>query len=205
MGLETALPAYLNTLNSLWPLGGDQRSTTDDHLRYFKRSIMTQFAGLSGTFTAASSITATVGRWNDVFTNAMMKNADNTLSVGVTIHNARLLSYTETFIDKGTVSNSASVTLDFSSANNYAMVAGTATLTMTFTNWASSGVMCTIYLEVTQDGTGGRDLTWPATVKWPGGVKPPISQSAGTVSSFVFKTRDGGTTVKGYQVGFNES
>ncbi len=204
-GLESTLPAYLSTLNAAWPLGTDKRATADDHLQYFKRAVQTQFAGLAGTFTAANSITATVGRWNDVFTNAVLLNADTTFSAGATIVNTTFQSYREKFVDKGTVSTSASVTLDFSAANNYALTVGKATLTMTFSGWATSGFLCTLSLEVTQDSTGSRDLIWPSSVKWSGGVKPPISQSAGTVSSFVFKTHDAGTTIKGYQIGFNES
>jgi len=33
-------------------------------------------------------------------------------------------------------------------------------------------------LTLIQDGTGGRTVTWPATVKWPGGVAPTLTTTA---------------------------
>jgi hypothetical protein len=34
-------------------------------------------------------------------------------------------------------------------------------------------------LRLVQDGTGGRTVTWPANVKWPGGTAPTLSTAAG--------------------------
>jgi len=211
MGLETALPAYLRTLVATNPDGADGRSTADDHLRYFKRAVQTQFAGLAGTFTAADSVTATFGRMNDVFVNAVMNNAANTMSGGTIdmagniIDNAKLQSYAEVFVSKGATSTEASATLDYSVANNFAMTVAANDLTVTFASWPASGIQGTITLDVTQDGTGSRDINLPPAVKWSGGVYPPMSQLAGTISTYAFSTKDGGTTVMGYQTGFDMS
>ena len=37
-----------------------------------------------------------------------------------------------------------------------------------------------------QDGTGSRTVTWPATVKWPGGTAPTLTSTASKMDKFVF-------------------
>lgn len=66
-----------------------------------------------------------------------------------------------------------------------------ANCTFTFTAKAS-GLQSIMLLELTQDGTGGRTITWPGSV-----VTSPntgIVTTAGTTSRFVATSRDGGTT-----------
>jgi hypothetical protein len=41
-----------------------------------------------------------------------------------------------------------------------------------------------------QDGTGSRTVTWPATVKWPGGTAPTITSTASKLDKYIF-TSDG--------------
>ena len=36
-----------------------------------------------------------------------------------------------------------------------------------------------VFLEVTQDGTGSRTATWPASVKWPAATAPTLTTTAG--------------------------
>ncbi len=38
-----------------------------------------------------------------------------------------------------------------------------------------------LLLRVIQDATGSRTITWPATVKWPGGVAPNLSSGANAI------------------------
>jgi hypothetical protein len=42
-----------------------------------------------------------------------------------------------------------------------------------------------------QDGTGGRTVTWPATVDWPGATAPTLTSTANRVDKFVFTAIDG--------------
>jgi len=61
-----------------------------------------------------------------------------------------------------------------------------------FTNVpASRGV--TVVLHLTNGGSGAQ--TWPASVKWPGGIAPTLT-AAGT-DVLVFVTHDGGATWRG--------
>lgn len=68
----------------------------------------------------------------------------------------------------------------------------TANSTFTFSG-AASGYACSWTLVLTQDGTGGRTVTWPASVKWAGGTAPTLSTGAFYVDLFVFLTTNGGT------------
>jgi hypothetical protein len=46
------------------------------------------------------------------------------------------------------------------------------------------------FLLLKQDGTGGRTVTWPAAVKWPGATAPTITSTASRLDKYVF-TADG--------------
>lgn len=85
-----------------------------------------------------------------------------------------------------------SVTADYSLGNFYS---GTLTgnVTFTFSNPPASGLLGVWTFELTQDGTGGRTVTWPAAVKWPSGTAPTLS-AANKVDIITLYTRNGGTT-----------
>lgn len=103
---------------------------------------------------------------------------------------------------KDTVSNLGSLTgtigIDLANGNSfYGTLTGNTTFTMTgFTNAKE----CEFVLSIVQDTTP-RSLTWPAAVKWSGGTVPSVSTASGARDVFVFRSRDGGTTVDGWQIG----
>jgi hypothetical protein len=66
---------------------------------------------------------------------------------------------------------------------------------------ATSGTACSLSLYIKQDGTGGRTVTWPASIKWPGGAAPVLSTAANTIDLIVLETLDGGTTWYGTLAG----
>jgi len=70
-------------------------------------------------------------------------------------------------------------TLDFDVRGNYLTMTLTGNVTFTLSN-ARVGTVYT--LIITQDGTGGRTITWPASVRWPGGVAPTINTTANRVT-----------------------
>lgn len=41
-------------------------------------------------------------------------------------------------------------------------------------------------LVVNQDATGGRTITWPGAVKWPGGVAPALTAAGGSIDYITF-------------------
>lgn len=58
----------------------------------------------------------------------------------------------------------------------------------------ASGVLWELVLELLQDGTGSRTVTWPAAVKWTAGTAPTLTTTANRRDFVTLWTRDGGTT-----------
>jgi hypothetical protein len=63
----------------------------------------------------------------------------------------------------------------------------TGNCTFTFPT-ATAGQSFTMLLR--QDGTGGRTVTWPAAVRWPGNTAPTITSTASQTDKYIF-TADG--------------
>jgi hypothetical protein len=74
----------------------------------------------------------------------------------------------------------------------------TGNCTFTFPT-ATTGESFTLFLR--QDGTGGRTVTWPANVRWPGGTAPTITSTASRQDKYIF-TADG-TNFYGSNAGQN--
>jgi hypothetical protein len=66
-----------------------------------------------------------------------------------------------------------------------------ATVTLSFSDVAASGTDTSVVLRITQDATGGREITWPAAVV----SAPEINATASGVTFVSLTTDDGGTTV----------
>lgn len=75
----------------------------------------------------------------------------------------------------------------------------TAACTLSFSNVPSGGFGLT--LELIQDGTGSRTVTWPASVTWAAGTAPTLSTAASSVDVVALYTPDGGTTWRAALVG----
>lgn len=65
---------------------------------------------------------------------------------------------------------------------------------------ATAGAAVSLELILTQDATGSRIVTWPASVKW-SGLAPTLSTGAGEVDRVVLVTYNGGTAWYGDLVG----
>ena len=74
-------------------------------------------------------------------------------------------------------------------------------ITFTFNNPPTSGDGFGFTLKLTQDGTGSRTATWPASVDWAGGSAPDLTGTANSVDIFTFFTMDSGTTYYGFLAG----
>lgn len=79
-------------------------------------------------------------------------------------------------------------TWDFT-AGNHAKITLTANTTLTISNPTASGDFCGGIILVTQDGTGGRTLTFPASVQ----SAPTVTTAAGKTDVYLLWTIDGGT------------
>jgi hypothetical protein len=69
----------------------------------------------------------------------------------------------------------------------------TATTVWTWSNPTATGKCCTFTLILTNGGS--QTQTWPAGIKWPGGVAPTLTASG--IDILVFTTIDAGTTWRG--------
>ena len=99
------------------------------------------------------------------------------------------------------VTSGTSVTLDLNAGTVFTITLAHNIGTFTWSNPASSGYASVFSLQVTQDGTGGRTISWPASVDWASGTAPTLSSGANDVDVFVFFTVDGGTTYYGFTSG----
>lgn len=106
---------------------------------------------------------------------------------------ARLTSIRETAVSVSIVAGA--ITLDLLQGNVFYVTLTSNVTSVTFANVPSTGSV-PITIEVTQDGTGGRTITWPASVKWPGGTAPTITSAANAVDVISGYTRNGGTTIR---------
>ena len=99
------------------------------------------------------------------------------------------------------LTSGTSVTLDLNAGTVFTITLAHNIGTFTWSNPASSGYASVFSLKVTQDGTGGRTISWPASVDWASGTAPTLSSGANDVDVFVFFTVDGGTTYYGFTSG----
>jgi hypothetical protein len=103
----------------------------------------------------------------------------------------------ETVSAIGSVTTAA--TLNLANGNVFTVTLGGPNVTLTFTG-ATSGAACSLTAYLTQDGTGGRTVTWPGGVTWLTGSAPVVPAGIGAVSAYVFESLDGGTTWFGSSV-----
>ena len=99
------------------------------------------------------------------------------------------------------LTSGTSVTLDLNAGTVFTITLAHNIGTFTWSNPASSGYASVFSLKVTQDGTGGRTISWPASVDWASGTAPTLSSGANDVDVFVFFTVDGGPTYSGFTSG----
>jgi hypothetical protein len=55
--------------------------------------------------------------------------------------------------------------------------------TYTFT---APGGACNLLIKLIQDETGGHTVTWPASVKWPGGTAPTLTATGNAIDIVTF-------------------
>jgi len=123
--------------------------------------------------------------------------------IGIVYKGRQLLkNYSETVVTNSTATGAVSINVQNGNIYNLTL---TGNVVFTFTNPAAATESTTIVLRITQDGTGSRTITWPASVRWPSGTAPTLTTTAGAYSKLVFDTIDGGTTWDGQLSGDNYS
>jgi len=118
------------------------------------------------------------------YADTMLPKAGGTMSGDITmgnndIDNAKTVQFNGEY-DNG--NSSTAKTISFDNGQNQ-KVTLTGNCTFTFTAPTSIG---TFKLKLIQDGTGSRTVTWPATVKWPGGTAPTLTTDASAIDIISF-------------------
>lgn len=158
------------------------------------------YAGVDNTGTGDDEAATTVeAALDDLFTNKLAK-AGGTMSGALAmadneIGRAKFKDYSETIEAVG--NSGTSKTLDFE-AGNTKTVTMTGNCTFAFSNPPVTGTLGAMTLFLLQDATGSRTATWPAAMKWAGGVAPVLSTAAGALDIITVLTKDAGTTYYGF-------
>ncbi len=91
----------------------------------------------------------------------------------------------------GTVSTNQDIDLSLDTAHSTTLTLE-GDIDITFSNFPTSGTQIEWEIQVTQDATGGRVITWPTEVV----NAPTLSTTADSITVVVLRTNDGGTTVR---------
>ena len=97
--------------------------------------------------------------------------------------------------------STGAVTLDLADGDTFSIYDQTGNIVFTFSNPVQTGYKATITLIISMDGVGSHTRTWPASVDWPGGVEPTLSDGVDEVDVYTFVSVDGGTIWYGFLPG----
>jgi hypothetical protein len=100
-----------------------------------------------------------------------------------------LINYAETINAVGNTGTAATINL---ANGNFVTATLTGNCTFTFTTGISTGAV-SFTLFLTNDATPSRVITWPASVKWPGGTVSTRTTTASRTDVYTFFTLNNGT------------
>ena len=137
-------------------------------------------------------------------TNGVQVGGNTVHSTGLTVNQinvsgiSTLSNVSEKINNLGNTGTSATINLN---NGNFVTATLNESCTFTFTNPASEASSFTLLL--TNDGTSGRTITWPASVVWPGGTIPTRTTTANKTDVYVFFTVNSGTKWYGNLAQYN--
>lgn len=114
----------------------------------------------------------------------------STLAGAETLTNKKIGNYSNTFTSPAI--SAGTLTLDLSTTNVFNVSLDANITTLAISNVTASAAV-SFTLIFTADGTA-RTVTWPGSVKWPGGAAPTLTSTSGKKDLLVFVTVDAGTT-----------
>ena len=91
------------------------------------------------------------------------------------IYNTKIVTFTSEF-DNGASGNAKTIDWRVAQKQKIDITGATAVLSFTPPYGVSN-----LLLRIVQDATGGRFITWPASVKWAGAVAPVLSTASGAM------------------------
>lgn len=106
------------------------------------------------------------------------------------LNNSVIANYTEKVSNLG--NTGVSTTINLVDGNVFTATL-TGNCTFTFNTGVATGA-ASFTLILTNDGTAGRSIVWPASVKWPNNVTPVRTTTANATDIWSFFTPNNGTT-----------
>lgn len=103
--------------------------------------------------------------------------------------------------DTVSVTATSTTTLNCAAATVFDVNLAASITTLSFTNLPPSGNAYTATLLITNGGN--KLITWPASVKFPGGTPPTLTATAGKIDVVTLLTVNGGTTWLAFVGGLN--
>lgn len=157
---------------------GDPHAIAADTLTFTNKTIDQDGAGNSITNIANASIKAAAAIARTKLANVDVVD-DTTPELGGEMDcGAHSIGFTQQ-----SATGDGTTTIDWKLGNKFKFTFGAQADTFTFTAPTNP---CNILLMLVQDGTGSRLATWPATVKWPGGVAPTLTTAADSIDIIAF-------------------
>ena len=151
-------------------------------------------SGTAATVTgAAHAIITSPGTLPGLTMGGAIAMADNAITT------PEFTDYAETVNAIG--DTAASQSIDITLGNVHTCTLAVGTTTFTFDNPAVTGKGCSFTLITTQDATGSRGITWPASVDWSAATAPTLTATANRTDIFTFVTYNGGTNWIGFTAG----
>lgn len=99
--------------------------------------------------------------------------------------------------------SAGALTLDLETGSVFEVTLTENVVSLILANPPAAGFAGSLCLILKQDGTGGRTLAWPSSIRWAHGVRPTVSADKNAVDFFAFVTRDAGATWYGFLCGRN--
>ena len=150
--------------------------------------------------------------WSSTYPTLMGWNGANTFGVRVDVcrladsattatnlSGGSLTNYAETINAVGNTGAAATINL---ANGNFVTATLTGNCTWTFTTGVTSGTV-SFTLFLTNDATASRTITWPISVKWPGGTVPTRTTTASRTDVYTFFTTNNGTNWYGNIAQYN--
>ena len=160
----------------------------------------TSFSGsgsLSVSGTVSGSNITTGGNVTGSSTSCTGNSA--TATTATNLFGGTLTNYAETINAIGNTGAAATINL---ANGNFVTATLTGNCTWTFTTGVTSGAV-SFTLFLTNDATAGRTITWPVSVKWPGGTISTRTTTASRTDVYTFFTTDNGTNWYGNIAQYN--
>lgn len=151
-------------------------------------------AGVLGEYTTTGNGTVVVMQSSPTITTPTILQVNSTTNNPIEFN-----AGTYTPIQAYTPSSGSTATLDFSKGNIHRITMPAGNVTIAFSN-TTTGQCCLV--DVIQDATGGRTVTWP-TIKWAGGTTPTLTTTGNKIDTLGILVVNVASTYQGYVVGQN--